>query len=91
MSYYLGRNLRLPFDEAVARATQTLENEGFDINPKIDVAATLKQKIGVDYPQYRILGACNPAMAYEALALEEKTRSAPCCRATLWYAMPATE
>ena len=72
MSYYLSRNLRLPFDEAITRATQALKAEGFGIISDIDVAGTLKQKIGVDYPAYRILGACNPAMAHEALELDDK-------------------
>jgi len=72
MSYYLSRNLHLPFEEALSRATQALKAEGFGIISDIDVARTLKQKIGVDYPAYRILGACNPAMAYEALQLEDK-------------------
>lgn len=72
MSYYLSRNLRLPFDEVITRATQALKAEGFGIISDIDVAGTLKQKIGVDYPAYRILGACNPVMAHEALELEDK-------------------
>lgn len=53
MSYYLGRNLRLPFDEAVARAAQALKSEGFGIISEIGVATALKQKIGIDYPPYR--------------------------------------
>ena len=72
MPYYLSRNLRLPFDAALTRATEALQAEGFGIISDIDVAGTLKQKIGVDYPAYRILGACNPAMAHEALELEDK-------------------
>jgi uncharacterized protein (DUF302 family) len=72
MSYYLSRNLHLPFEEALSRATHALQAEGFGIISDIDVAGTLKQKIGVDYPAYRILGACNPAMAHEALELEDK-------------------
>jgi uncharacterized protein (DUF302 family) len=72
MSYYLSRILHLPFEEALSRATQALKAEGFGIISDIDVAGTLKQKIGVDYPAYRILGACNPAMAHEALELEDK-------------------
>ncbi|MFN0193151.1 MAG: DUF302 domain-containing protein [Aestuariivirga sp.] len=62
----------MPFGEAVARATEALNTEGFGILTEIDVSATLKKKIGVDYPGYRILGACNPALAYEALKLENK-------------------
>ena len=69
MSYYLAKMLSLPFDEAVTRATEALKIEGFGVLTEIDVSATLKQKIGVDYPAYRILGACNPILAHEALML----------------------
>ena len=72
MSYYLGKMLAVSFDEAVTRATETLKKEGFGILTEIDVSATLKKKIDVDFPSYRILGACNPALAYEALKLENK-------------------
>ena len=70
--YYLAKMLSLPFDEAVTRTTEALTAEGFGILTEIDVSATLKKKIGVDYPAYRILGACNPALAHEALMLENK-------------------
>jgi len=72
MSYYLGRMLSLPFDAAVARTMDALKKEGFGVISDIDIKETLKKKIGVDYPSYRILGACNPALAYEALKLENK-------------------
>ena len=72
MSYYLAKTLSQSFDEALARATEVLKIEGFGILTEIDVSATLKKKIGVDYPAYRILGACNPTLAHEALMLENK-------------------
>lgn len=72
MSYYLGRTLPVAFDEAVTRTMDALKKEGFGIITEIDVRKTLKKKIGVDFPSYRILGACNPALAYEALKLENK-------------------
>ena len=72
MSYYLAKMLSAPFDAAVARVTEALKTEGFGILTEIDVSATLKQKIGVNYPAYRILGACNPELAHEALQLENK-------------------
>ena len=72
MSYYLGKTLRMPFADAVARTTEAFKKEGFGIITQIDVKATLKSKIGVDFPDYQILGACNPALAYEALKLENK-------------------
>ncbi len=72
MSYYISKMLSVPFEEAVTRAADALKLEGFGILTEIDVSATLKKKIGVDYPAYRILGACNPALAHEALMLENK-------------------
>lgn len=72
MSYYLAKMLLVPFDEVVTRVTDALKTEGFGILTEIDVSATLKKKIGVDYPAYKILGACNPALAHEALLLENK-------------------
>jgi uncharacterized protein (DUF302 family) len=72
MSYYLGKTLPIAFDEAVARTMEALKKEGFGVLTEIDVKETLKKKIGVDFPNYRILGACNPALAYEALKLENK-------------------
>lgn len=72
MSYYLGKLLHMPFDEAVGRTMEALKREGFGIITQIDVRETLKAKIGVDFPSYRILGACNPTLAYEALKLENK-------------------
>lgn len=72
MSYYLSRMLGVAFDEAVARTMDALKKEGFGVITEIDVKQTLKEKIGIDFPSYRILGACNPALAYEALKLESK-------------------
>ncbi len=70
MTYYLGRTLPVGFDEAVARAIAALKIEGFGVLTDIDVKETMKKKINVDIPSYRILGACNPKLAYEALQLE---------------------
>ena len=72
MSYYLGKMLPIAFEEAVTRTKDALKTEGFGVLTEIDVRETLKKKIGVDFPSYRILGACNPALAYEALKLENK-------------------
>lgn len=72
MSYFLGKMLPIAFADAIIRTMDALKNEGFGVLTDIDVSATLKQKIGVEFPSYRILGACNPALAYEALKLESK-------------------
>ena len=72
MSYYISKMLPIAFDEAVTRTIDALKKEGFGIITEIDVKETLKKKIGIDFPCYRILGACNPALAYEALKLENK-------------------
>lgn len=72
MSYHLSKAIQRPFDDAIATVTQALKNEGFGILTEIDVQETLKKKINVDFKGYRILGACNPSLAYEALKLEEK-------------------
>lgn len=72
MSYYFSKTLSASFDEAVRRTTEALKNEGFGIITEIDIKQTLKAKIGVDFRNYRILGACNPTLAHEALQLEDK-------------------
>lgn len=72
MSYYFAKTLAMGFDEAVQRASDALAKEGFGIITQIDVKETLKKKINVDFRSYRILGACNPALAHEALQIEDK-------------------
>jgi uncharacterized protein (DUF302 family) len=59
-------------DEAIKRTTEALKQEGFGVLTTIDVAATLKNKIGADFKPYVILGACNPSLAYRALQSEEE-------------------
>jgi len=72
MSYYMAKTLSQPFDTVVADLIAQLKTEGFGVLTDIDVQATLKSKIGADMPKYRILGACNPHLAHEALRLEDK-------------------
>ena len=72
MSYYIAKTIPLSFEDVLVRAEQALKEEGFGVISRIDISETLKKKIGVDFRPYVILGACNPALAYEALQLEDK-------------------
>lgn len=72
MTYYFAKTISLGFEEAVRRATEALKQEGFGVITEIDVKDTLKKKIHVDFRKYRILGACNPTLAHEALQIEDK-------------------
>ena len=72
MSYYFSKILSLSFDKAVSLVVEELKNEGFGILTDIDVQATLKEKINVDFRKYRILGSCSPLFAYQALLKEDK-------------------
>lgn len=72
MIYYFSKILPVAFDKAVQKTIESLKQAGFGIITEIDVQRTLKEKIGVEFRSYRILGACNPKLAYEALQLEDK-------------------
>ena len=71
-AYGFSTKTKLSFDEAIAAVTDELKKEGFGILTEIDVTATLKKKIDVDFKPYRILGACNPPYAHKALQSEEE-------------------
>lgn len=72
MTYYFSKTVDLPFEEAVARTRQALKDEGFGVITEIDVTGVFKEKLDVAFRPYIILGACNPAMAHEALNHEDK-------------------
>ncbi|BBE19854.1 hypothetical protein AQPE_4042 [Aquipluma nitroreducens] len=72
MKYYFEKTVNYSFEDAVERVTEELKKEGFGVLTEIDVAATLKKKLDVDFRKYKILGACNPPFAYKALQAEDK-------------------
>jgi uncharacterized protein (DUF302 family) len=72
MSYYFNKTIASGFDQAIVKVTEALKKEGFGVLTDIDVRATLKKKLNVDFRNYRILGACNPPFAHKALEAEDK-------------------
>lgn len=72
MEYYFSKTIKGSFNDAVQKVTEALKAEGFGILTEIDLKATLKKKLDVDFYDYKILGACNPQFAYKALLTEDK-------------------
>ncbi|WP_276358844.1 DUF302 domain-containing protein [Daejeonella sp. H1SJ63] len=72
MSYFFSKTLNTDFDTAIARVSEELKKEGFGILTEIDVKETFKKKLDIDFRKYRILGACNPNFAFEAIKAEDK-------------------
>jgi uncharacterized protein (DUF302 family) len=72
MEYYFSKIIDGSFDNAIQKVTEALKAEGFGILTEIDIKATLKKKLDVDFYNYKILGACNPPFAYKALLTEDK-------------------
>ena len=88
MTYYIAASLDVPIGEAIARAEAALSQEGFGIISRIDLAGTLKEKIGAEFRPYVILGACNPKLALEALQLEDKVGTMLPCNVVVQETAP---
>ncbi len=71
MNYYTAKKVNLSFEEAIIKVTAELKKEGFGVLTEIDVQDTLKKKLNADFRKYKILGACNPPFALQALQQEE--------------------
>jgi uncharacterized protein (DUF302 family) len=72
MNYYFNKTISENFDTVIEKVTEELKKEGFGVLTEIDIKATLKKKLDVDFYNYTILGACNPPFAYKALQAENK-------------------
>ena len=72
MEYYFSKMLDVSFDEAVKQINEVLKTEGFGVISEINMHDKLKEKLGVDFKRYKIMGACNPSFAYKALLAEDK-------------------
>ena len=72
MQYALSISASMSFEDAITRVTEELQREGFGVLTSIDVKETMKKKLGLDFPNYIILGACNPTLAHQALLAEEQ-------------------
>jgi len=83
MSYYISRQLKMSIDDAEALTRDALAKEGFGVLTEIDVRGTLKKKLDVDFPPYRILGACNPPFAHKALQSEPRVGTMLPCNVIL--------
>ena len=72
LNYYFTKNVKGSFDEIISKVINELQKEGFGIITEINVTETFKKKLNIDFKNYRILGACNPSFAYQALTAEDK-------------------
>lgn len=90
MSYYFSKTLPATFADAIARTKEVLAAHGFGVLSEIDVASTLKAKLGVDMPHYVILGTCNPQYAHRALEIESKIGTMLPCNVIVREAGPGS-
>lgn len=72
MSYYHSRRVKIDFENTISAVTESLKKEGFSVLTQINIAEKLKEKIGINFRKYVILGACNPSLAFLALQAEDK-------------------
>jgi uncharacterized protein (DUF302 family) len=72
MKYYFSKTINSTYEEAILKVTDALKNEGFGVVSEIKMHEKFKEKLGVDFKKYTILGACNPSFAYKALQVEDK-------------------
>ena len=79
MSYYFSKILEMPFVQAIQHVTEALAGKGFGVLTTIDVQATMKKKLDIDFRPYTILGACNPEFAHKALQTEDMIGTMPPC------------
>ncbi len=83
MSFYYGTTVNGDFESVVEKVSAELQKEGFGVLANIDIQGALKKKLGVDFRKYRILGACNPPFAIQALAVEDKIGTMLPCNVVL--------
>jgi len=83
-TFTIQKTLRSSYDDALARLPEVLKGEGFGVLTEIDVQATLKAKLGVDFRRYVILGACNPPLAHKALSLDLQVGAMLPCNVVVW-------
>jgi uncharacterized protein (DUF302 family) len=90
MNYYFSKTLKVTYENALELVTEALKSEGFGVVSEIRMHEKLKEKLGVDFKKYTILGACNPAFAYKALKVEDKIGTMLPCNVIVQELSPGT-